>query len=71
MTTEHKPTTEPKTEGWYGPPNSRRFHYFRGGRALCGKWMVFMADAEIPYDCAYGPASGDCATCKKKLEASS
>lgn len=56
-----------QTEGWYGPPNSRRFHYFREGRSLCGKWLVF-ADMSDLWDCALGPANGDCSACKKALE---
>jgi hypothetical protein len=57
-----------RVEGWYGPPNSRRWHYFRGGRSLCQKWAVFMSDEDIPYDKAFGPADGDCAACKRALD---
>jgi hypothetical protein len=55
--------------GWYGPPNSRRFHYFtnEAGRSLCGKWLVFSWSADL-IDVAYGPANGDCAACKRLLE---
>lgn len=53
--------------GWYGPPKSRRFHYFESdGRSLCGKWLV-LAWGQYLVDLALGPASGDCAACKKKL----
>ena len=55
-------------EGWYGPPNSRRFHYFgpNGAHSLCGKWLVLAWSADL-IDIAYGPANGDCAACKAKL----
>lgn len=53
--------------GWYGPPNSRRWHYFGDdGRSLCGKWLVVAWDAAL-IDKAYGPANGDCAACERKL----
>lgn len=59
--------TEQQTEGWYGPPRSRKFHYFRNARSLCGKWMVFVADSQVPWGVALGPATQDCAACTKKL----
>ena len=27
-------------EGWTWLINSRKDHYFRDGKSLCGKWMV-------------------------------
>lgn len=55
--------------GWYGPPNSRRWHYIgTDGRSLCGKWLVPSWSPHL-VDRAYGPASGDCAECKKKAPA--
>lgn len=59
--------TDTQTEGWYGPPTSRRFHYFRNGRSLCGKWFVLASDDKIAWGRALGPADGDCAACKKKV----
>lgn len=56
-------------EGWYGPPNSRRWHYFTDvdGKSLCNKWLVLAPIAEV-VGRAYGPADGDCAACKKALD---
>ena len=61
-----------RVEGWYGPPNSRRWHYITSddGRSLCGKWLVIAWSADL-IDRAYGPANGDCAACKSKLAARS
>lgn len=54
--------------GWYGPPTSRRWHYIADdGRSLCGKWLV-PAWGDSLVDKAFGPADGDCAACKRKLE---
>lgn len=54
-------------QGWYGPPNSRRWHYIGpDARSLCGKWLVPGWNATL-IDKAFGPANGDCATCKAKL----
>ena len=27
-------------EGWKRPPFSERFHYFRNGESLCGKYKI-------------------------------
>lgn len=60
--------TEP-TQGWYGPPTSRRWHFIGAdARSLCGRWFVPAWGPEH-VDRAYGPANGDCAACKKKLPA--
>jgi hypothetical protein len=56
-----------KTEGWYGPPSARRFHYFRAGRSLCGKWAVLAPADHVPWDCAYENVPGDCAECARLL----
>ena len=56
--------------GWYGPPTSRRWHFIGpDSRSLCRKWLVPAWSDEL-IDRAYGPANGDCASCKAKLEAS-
>lgn len=38
-------TAEQLPEGWGKPANANRWHYFRGARALCRRWM-FMGDLE-------------------------
>jgi hypothetical protein len=56
-------------EGWYGPPASRRYHWFGvDGRSLCGKWFVRAWRGEL-VDVAVGPAQGDCAACSRELAA--
>lgn len=56
------------TRGWYGPPNSRRWHFIaEDGRSLCGKWLVLSWGPSL-VDHSNGPANGDCAACEKKLE---
>lgn len=53
-------------EGWTWLSNSTRWHYFRGGRSLCGKFML-LGKHELQ------PGSDDsrdnCAACRHKLEA--
>lgn len=34
----------PIAEGWTYLFNSPKWHYFRGGRSLCGWWMIFGND---------------------------
>lgn len=45
-----------RTEGWAAPLRSPKWHYFRKGRSLCGKWGLFPrsfeADAASPDNCA-------------------
>jgi hypothetical protein len=58
---------EGQARGWYGPPKSRRWHYIgTDARSLCGKWLV-LGWGEQLVGKAFGPANGDCATCKAKL----
>jgi len=54
MSAETKPT-----EGWTWLYNSRKWHYFRDGKALCGNWMLlrdptdgYAADDDSPDNCA-------------------
>lgn len=49
--------------GWAKPANSRKWHYFVGGMALCGRWMY---SGEV--DETSIPSSGpdDCAACARK-----
>lgn len=53
-------------KGWGWPSNSKKAHYFVNGRALCGKWMFFgtVDDAN-----AGSKGGDDCATCRKKYDA--
>lgn len=51
-------------EGWGHPVSTRKFHYFRDSRSLCGRWM-FTGDLEP--DGPKGP--DDCAACRRKRDA--
>lgn len=34
-----RPSAPSTVEGWKGLINARKWHYFRDGKSLCGKWM--------------------------------
>jgi len=50
-------------EGWGWPSNSKKAHYFREGRALCGKWL-FLGKLEQGND----DSLDNCTACKKALQ---
>ncbi|MCW8128938.1 MAG: hypothetical protein KIS92_01010 [Planctomycetota bacterium] len=54
--------TNTKSEGWFFPINSRKAHFFRNGRSLCGKWG-YLGDKFDSDDLA---SPDDCTQCKKK-----
>lgn len=63
-TPKEEPEQKKLGEGWGWPMLSRKCHYFRDGRALCGKWL---------YTGEYTPDTknatpDDCATCLKKRQ---
>jgi hypothetical protein len=51
-------------EGWGKPTNSKKWHYFIDGMALCGKWGFYRGPLE-PDD---GESPDDCKACRRKLE---
>jgi hypothetical protein len=53
-------------EGWKVLLNSKKDHYFREGRSLCGRWATFGNEFD-PHTGAF--AKNDCAGCVKKLQA--
>lgn len=54
-----------KKEGWKWLSNSPKWHYFREGRSLCGKFMCFsMSDLEQ----GNNESPENCKACRKKLE---
>lgn len=58
-------TPELRQEGWGNPdPYSllSKFHYFRNGMSLCGKWGFFRGDVEQGQD----DHSDNCTACKRK-----
>lgn len=57
--------SEPKPEGWGGLVNSRKWHYFKGIKSLCGRWMCLsLVDLEQGND----DSPSNCAACRKKLK---
>lgn len=53
-------------EGWFWPENSRKAHYMRECRSLCGKWGCFsynLLEAGTYAD------SDSCKECSRKLQA--
>lgn len=54
-------------EGWAKPLEARRFHYFRGGRSLCGTWEYYSKD-KGDYDTAVKNSPADCDACHRKLK---
>ncbi len=61
MTDEPKP---PKTEGWTWIYGATKWHYFRKGKSLCGRWMLlglgdFEEDEKLE-------SEDNCKTCTKK-----
>lgn len=49
-------------EGWTWLSNSRKWHYFRDGRALCGRFLL-LSDAALQPD---KTSPDNCAWCLKK-----
>jgi hypothetical protein len=60
MTTER---AEKPKEGWKWLINSTKWHYFRNGTSLCGKWMNLGEDFEQGND----ESSSNCKACKTAL----
>lgn len=54
-------------EGWAMPVNSRKFHYFMGGRSLCSK-MIFLAEDLDPHEPGGAKKQDDCAECFRRVE---
>jgi hypothetical protein len=59
-----KPTLAPPTEGWTYLYNSPKWHYFRGGRSLCKRWMTFGSEFEQGMD----KSPDNCKGCMTALE---
>ena len=52
------------SEGWAFPALARKFHYFKEGRSLCGKWF-FLGDliTDTGTD-----SMRDCKPCQRKVK---
>lgn len=53
-------------QGWFWPSNSKKAHYYSGGRSLCGRWAQFGSPALEP---GKGGGPDDCASCARKASA--
>jgi len=52
-------------EGWGWLINSRKWHYFVGGRSLCGRWLApWLKELEQGND----NSPDNCAECKRRLK---
>lgn len=52
------------TEGWNWLLNSSKWHYFRGGRSLCGNWLGL---GLTEYQQGNDESPDNCKACRKKL----
>ena len=52
-------------EGWGWLHNSTKWHYFREGRSLCGKWMMLGSGDDLETGNYNSP--DNCKGCKNKL----
>lgn len=61
MTTITQEPTKEEEEGWTWLMNSTKWHYFRGGRSLCRRYMV-LGRPEFEGDSPNSP--DNCRTCQ-------
>ena len=54
--------TEQLKEGWTYLWNSPKWHYFRDGKSLCGRWMCLGSEFEAGNE----TSPDNCVTCMKK-----
>ena len=53
-------------EGWGFPAASRKAHYFKAGRSLCGKWL-YQGNLDINQQMSDTPGPDDCRQCHRRL----
>jgi len=53
-------------EGWGFPAASRKAHFFKVGRSLCGKWL-YLGNLDINQQTGDKPGSDDCRECHRRL----
>jgi hypothetical protein len=54
-----------KEEGWTWLHNATKWHYFRNGQSLCGRYMLFVHPEE-GYEQGGDDSADNCAACKRK-----
>lgn len=57
--------TEHPNEGWHRPGNSRKWHYYRDYRSLCGATLMFFSG---PFEQGQDDSPDNCAACRRKRE---
>ena len=57
--------------GWGWPTSSRKAHYFKEARSLCGRWLQVapFGGGVVPIEAGAdaAPSPSDCAPCTRKL----
>lgn len=68
MGREGKQEANAPSEGWMAeaPLHCRRYHYIRGGMALCGKWGLYRGSL-VPHAPGSPKGNEDCAGCYRRL----
>ena len=56
-----------RLEGWTWLHNSPKWHYFRKGRSLCGRWGLFLVGE--PMDPEDKDSPDNCKACWRKRQA--
>ena len=54
------------TEGWTWLHNAKKWHYFRGGKSMCGQWQLFKHPNE-GYEIGNENSTDNCKACKRAL----
>lgn len=65
---EHVVGPDPRVEGWTWVRNSRKWHYYRGCRAICMGMMMFCHPSD-GYELGNDESDDNCAACKRTLAA--
>jgi len=56
-----------QNEGWTWLKNSRKWHYFRENRSLCGKFAIFVKP-EKGFEIGGNDSSDNCAKCSRLIK---
>lgn len=61
---EQEPPKKEDREGWKWLTNATRWHYFRGGRSLCGRWMTLTSSG---MEKGNDRSPDNCRSCARRL----
>jgi hypothetical protein len=62
-----KPETLKQKEGWAILLNSRKWHYFKNVRSLCGNWLFLVSSSYVFVNDGNDDSPDNCKICQKKL----